>query len=296
MIAHAIEATSVRAGFRLLSAIGPVRASNLAGSVMRTIGPLLPLCRVADANLRHAFPELNKAERRRIIRGVWENLGRTFGELPHLSQLCRTAKGPGWEIVGEDIVRAQAIQGGPAIFFSGHIGNWEVAPMVAAALGLPASPMFRAASNPVVDRIILDLRRRAIGNVPMFAKGASGARAALAHLSRGGCLGFLMDQKQNDGIAVDFFGRPAMTAPGLASLALRFRCPVIPFHAERIGPARLRVICEAPLVLPNTSDRHADIAALTQQVNATLERWIRAQPDSWLWLHRRWPKDTAARG
>lgn len=289
--AHAIEAMVVRAGFRLLSAIGPVRASNLAGAVMRTIGPLLPVCKIADANLQRAIPELDETERRDIIRGVWENLGRTFGELPHLPQLCRTTKGPGWEIVGEDIVRAQAAQGGPAIFFSGHISNWEVAPMVAAALGAPTSPMFRAASNPVVDRIILDLRRAAIGDVPMFPKGASGARAAFAHLSRGGFLGFLMDQKQNDGIAVDFFGRPAMTAPGLASLALRFRCPVIPFHAERIAPARLRVVCEAPLVLPDTGDRHADVAALTRQINATLERWIRAQPASWLWLHRRWPKD-----
>ncbi|MBV9758790.1 MAG: lauroyl acyltransferase, partial [Alphaproteobacteria bacterium] len=36
-------------------------------------------------------------------------------------------------------------------------------------------------------------------------------------------------------------------------------------------------------------DRTADIATLTRAVNATLERWIRARPEGWLWLHRRWP-------
>jgi KDO2-lipid IV(A) lauroyltransferase len=79
-----------------------------------------------------------------------------------------------------------------------------------------------------------------------------------------------------------------MTAPALAALALRFRCPVIPAHAERIGPARLRVIVEPPLELPEGGDRAANIAALTRKVNACLERWIGGRPDGWLWLHRRY--------
>jgi Kdo2-lipid IVA lauroyltransferase/acyltransferase len=43
--------------------------------------------------------------------------------------------------------------------------------------------------------------------------------------------------------------------------------------------------------LPDTGDRTADVYALTVAMNATLERWIRDQPESWLWLHRRWPND-----
>lgn len=288
----AAEASLARLCLAGLRAAGPVRASNLVGGIARTLGPMLPVSRVADTNLRHAMPDLDEADRRRIIRGVWENLGRSVGELAHLPALHRTACGPGWEVEGEEIVRAQAERGGPAIFFTGHLGNWEVAPPVAAALGLPVAPVYRSASNPAVDRIICDLRRRALGpDIPMFAKGAAGARGALAHLGRGGCLGLVVDQKQNDGIAVDFFGRPAMTAPALAALALRFRCPVIPFHAQRLAPARLRIVCEAPLPLPDSGNRQADIAMLMRAVNATLERWIRARPEAWLWLHRRWPKE-----
>ena len=287
---YRLEAALARVCLSLLRALGPVAASNLGGAVAWTIGPWLPVSRVADANLRLAFPELDLPARRRIVRGVWDNIGRTLGEFPHVANLRRTETGPGWEIVNEEVLAAAAAAGGPAIFVSGHLGNWELPPRVAAAFGMHVPSMYRAAANPFVDKLIGELRREAIGaDMPLFPKGVAGGRAALAHLARGGYLGILMDQKLNDGIAVDFFGHPAMTAPGLASLALRFRCPVIPIHTERLCPARLRFVVDPPLTLPDTGNRAADIAALTREVNATLERWIRARPEGWLWLHRRWP-------
>jgi KDO2-lipid IV(A) lauroyltransferase len=290
-LAFRLEAAVVRLLLRGLRALGPVAASNLAGVAARLIGPLLPVSRVIDTNLRLAFPDLDRPARRRIARGAWENLGRTIGELPHIPALNRTASGPGWDIDGDDRVRAIAAQGGPAIFISGHIGNWEMLPRVLASYGILMSSMYRAATNALVDGTIVDLRRQAIGApVPMFAKGAAGARGALAHLRAGGYLGMLMDQKMNDGIEAALFGRPAMTAQAMAALALRFRCPVIPGYAERIGPARFHLVCEPPLPLPDTGDRQADIRALTQSVNDCLERWIRARPHEWLWMHRRFPK------
>ena len=112
----------------------------------------------------------------------------------------------------------------------------------------------------------------------------------MAHLRAGGILAMLVDQKLNDGIEARFFGLPAMTAPAAAAFALHFRCPLIPAIARRTGPARLYLTIEPPLPLPDTDNRQADIATLTQSINDTLERWIRADPASWLWLHRRWKK------
>ncbi len=290
-LSHWVEAATARAALRLLRALGPVTSSNLFGALFRAVGPLLPVSRVAHDNLQRALPELDAHARRRVVRGVWDNLGRTVGELPHIADFRETAAGPGWELIGADILRRLAEKGGPMIFFSGHIGNWEVLPIVVAAHGLAFAPFYRPVENRQLDAMLLGLRRQAVRTeVPMFAKGAAGARQSLVHLSRGGRLGMLMDQKMNDGIEARFFGRPAMTAPALAALALRLRCPVIPGYVERTGPARFRLTCEQPFVLPDTGDRTADIASLTQTVNDTLERWIRAKPESWLWLHRRWPK------
>jgi Kdo2-lipid IVA lauroyltransferase/acyltransferase len=59
-----------------------------------------------------------------------------------------------------------------------------------------------------------------------------------------------------------------MTTPALAQSALRFRCPVIPIHPVRLGPARFRVICEPPMALPDTGDRTADVYALRRYAGA----------------------------
>jgi KDO2-lipid IV(A) lauroyltransferase len=245
---------------------------------------------VADANLRLALPGLDTQARARVIRGVWRSLGQTVGEFPHLPDLRQTADGPGWEIEDADILAAVLSHPGPTIFFSAHMGNWEVFAPAARAHGVAVPAFYRAASNPQVDALINGIRRRASGpGVENFAKGAQGARRAAAHLARGGTMAMLVDQKLNDGIEARFFGRPAMTAPALATLARRYRCQVVPARCDRIAPARIRIAIEAPLPLPDTGDRAADIQLLTQAVNDVIERWIRARPDSWLWLHRRWP-------
>jgi KDO2-lipid IV(A) lauroyltransferase len=288
----AAETLLVRGLLALLRRLGPVRASNFGGAVARAIGPKLPVSRVAERNLRLAMPELDAAARKRVIRGVWDNLGRTAAELPHVAGFGPSESGPGWEAVGDGFVPAMAVRPGPILFLSGHIGNWEILPAFAATYGIRLATFYRAAANPDVDRIIVGLRRAVVGeSVPQFAKGAPGARGALAFLRGGGRLGMLVDQKMNDGIAVPFFGHSAMTAPAAAAFALRFRCPVVIAFVQRIGPARFRVVCVPPLDLPETGDRQVDIATLTAEINRRLEGWIRVHPESWLWLHRRWPKE-----
>ncbi len=287
-----MEAGAARAAIALFRALGPVRASNLGGALARTVGPLLPVSRVAHTNLRMALPELDQAARRRVVRAMWDSLGRTMGELPHLGRIPEAqGEGPGWHIDGAEAVDAIAARGGPAILFGGHIGNWEMMPVAAARHGIDIAGFYRPAENTAIDTLVAGLRRDAMGvDARLFPKGAAGARLALRHLGQKGFLGILVDQKMNDGIEARLFGRPAMTAPALATLALRHRCPVIPAHVRRTGPARFVVVCEPALPLPDSGDRAADVLALTQAVNDRLEAWIRAAPESWLWLHRRWAK------
>ena len=285
-----VEAIFVRALLAIFRRIGPVRASNLGGWLCRTVGPRLPVSRIADANLRMAMPELDGGMRRAVIREMWDNIGRNAGEFPHLSTLPHNpVDGPGWDVVGEEYLHAQAARGGPTIFVSGHIGNWEMLPPAVARYGLPFSSFYRAPNNPLVDSILCDLRDQAMGQpVPLFAKGARGARGALAHILKGGHLGMLVDQKMNDGVPARFFGLPAMTAGAMAAMAIKLRCPVIPGYVERLGPARLRIHVHPPIDLPDTGERSQDQMDLTQMVNDWIEGTIRQEPGSWLWLHRRW--------
>ena len=282
----AAETLAVRAAFALARGLGPVGASDCGGALARWVGPLLPVSRIARANLALALPGRDAAEHKRILRGMWDNLGRTVAELAHLPALR-------WEIEGAAHLAPLAAGGGPAILVSGHLANWEVVPPALAALGIRLGSIYRAADNPAVDALVNGLRARAVAGeaLPLFPKGAQGARAALRFLSAGGVLGLLADQKLNDGIAVPLLGTPAMTAPAPAQLALRFRCPVIPGRVQRLGPCRFRLVVEPPLPLPDLPDRQAAIRALTLAINDRLSAWIRERPEEWLWLHRRWPAE-----
>ena len=298
-LAHQAEAILVHGLIRLLTLLPPAAASRLGGAVAEGIGPFLPVTRkVGDANLRLAMPELSAKARRRILLQVWRNLGQTVAELACLRALREVPAGslkPGYVLEGwDEHVAPHLAPGSPALFFTGHTGNWEVMPLIAATHGIDFGFMYRAPSNKLVDEMLARLRQRGYDSpVRMFPKGAAGARAAYAHVRQGGALGFLVDQKLDAGLAVPFFGKTAMTMDALAIFAMRLRCPVFPIHVRRLGPARLHVICEPPIPLPKSENKSADAVALTTEVNRIVERWVREAPGDWLWLHRRWPKGTA---
>ncbi len=234
--AHRLEFAAVYVALKLFRRIGPGRASNLGGGIARAIGPLIPVSNIANRNLAAAMPELSKRQRRRIVADTWENLGRTAAELAHIGRLRETASGPGYRITGAEHLDQAVRAGGPNLILTGHVGNWEIIPGAVFARGMDLAFMYRAASNPLVDALILKLREEDAGRkVTMFAKGAAGARGAYAHLVRHGDLGMLVDQKLNNGIAVPFFGMPAMTAPALAAFALKFRCAD---HSHPCGAGR----------------------------------------------------------
>jgi KDO2-lipid IV(A) lauroyltransferase len=312
---YALEGAGAHTAVFLIRRL-PVRAASaLGGWLGRMIGPRVGVSRRAAANLRMAFPEKSEAERRAIIRGMWNNLGRTGFEYPHLRKLWEadlferiaehgfgnvmaaaergepvTIKGRRIEITGVEHALALYFKPGPRIIFSGHLGNWEILPLFGNMLGMNVDVIFRRPNNPYVDRLLLGMRGDHGGLVP---KGVLGAVLSRSTLDRGGLLGLLADQKHNQGVAVPLFGRPAMTAPMVAKLALQYRCPVHGAWVRRLDGLNFRVTVEPPLDIPDSGDHEADVAAILGQVNATYERWIRQSPEQWMWVHRRWPKDAA---
>ena len=81
-----------------------------------------------------------------------------------------------------------------------------------------------------------------------------------------------------------------MTAPALAQLALRFDCPVVPARVERLEGAHFRLTAYPPLEIVRSGEHQKDVLELMTRVNALIEEWVRARPEQWLWLHRRWPE------
>jgi len=282
---HRFEAWGAALLFGAFAVLSLDRASAFGGVMGRLIGPFLPISKHARRNMKRAFPEFSEVEIANAIRGMWDNLGRVAAEYPHLRKIRVFEPGGRVETHGFEHVDRAVAAGRRMIIFSGHIANWEIGMLAAVQYGISVAQIYRAANNPLVDRMITQFRGDAGELIP---KGAVAARRAIATLRRGAHLTMLADQKMNDGIPVPFFGRPAMTAPALAALALRFDCDVLPARVERLGGAHFRLTVFPPLPLPRSGDPHADAAALMAQVNATLETWIRERPEQWFWVHRRW--------
>ncbi|WP_420403624.1 lauroyl acyltransferase [Nisaea sp.] len=281
-----LEAWLVRGLLVVLRQLPLDLSSRLGGAVLRCVGPMLPAHRVARRNLEQAFPEKGSAEIARILSGMWDNLGRTAGEYPHHARIGREA-GERVEIRGTDFIEALAAQPRPVIFFSAHLANWEIMPIVGALHGVYLNSVYRRPNNPYLASVFED--RLTHPEMKLIAKGPSAGRELLRVLRNNRPVAMLIDQKLREGIPVTFFGQDAMTPSAFAEFALKLGCDVIPTRIERLGGAHFRLSVLPALEKPNTGDHAEDVRRLTQAATSLIEEWIRERPSEWFWVHKRWP-------
>ncbi len=165
---------------------------------------------------------------------------------------------------------------------------WELAPFAHALYGHPLHFLVRPVANPRVDALI-NRYRCLSGNQPI-EKNRS-ARAILKVLGEGGTVGILADTNTSldEGVFVDFFGRPACTTSGIARIALRTDAAVVPgFLAWDARDKKYHLQFARALELVRTGDEDADVRENTARFMAVIESYVREHPDQWLWVHKRW--------
>ena len=257
-------------------------SSFLMGKLSSLIGPKLGVTKKAYNNIKNVMPEKNEKEITKIIKDMWENLGKVAGEYPHLSKFD-PEKNNKIQIYGKKNLLLVKKTKTPAIFFSGHLANWEILPNIAIKNGVPVLTIFRRPNNPFINFLIKYIR----SNLPMAPKGKEGAKQLIYSLKKGRSIGLVIDQKMNDGIKVPFFNKPAMTSDALAQLCLRIKSLVIPVGVERIKNTNFKITFHDPLKITKNGKKKTPLQIMTE-VNLIMEKWIRKNPGQWLWLHRRW--------
>ncbi len=188
----------------------------------------------------------------------------------------------------EQFIAAHQTPPGPLVV-TGHLGNWELLASLCARFGGSVRVVGRRMHERHLDDLLTALR--AAGGVEVLRADES-PRAMIDALRKGTGLGILPDQdiSELEGVFVDFFGREAYTPTAPARLALVARAPLYTMFLLREGD-RFRVRIEGPLgdaVSFSSRDRDAAILRLTQLWTDSLERAVRAAPDQWVWMHRRW--------
>jgi KDO2-lipid IV(A) lauroyltransferase len=194
----------------------------------------------------------------------------------------------GWE----SIERLRA-QGRPIIFVTPHLGAYDVAGRYLWH-HMPILAMYRPHRKAWIDRLLREGRNR--GAAPDGTNVApatlAGVRMVLKHLRRGGCTVLLPDQVpgEGDGEWVEFFGRPAYTMTLPARLQQASGAAIVFCYAERLPRGEGFDLHFMPLDHALPEDRR--LAA--REVNAMIEKMIRACPAQYLWCYNRYKRPAGA--
>ncbi len=287
-----IGALAVRL-LKALRRIDPDRMTDFAGRFMRSLGPLLPENKVGRANLVAAFPEKSPAEINTILRGVWDNLGRTGAEFANLDRLLdfnskHLDVGMRIEVTQKNIDNflQLANDAKPALIFAAHLGNWELPALSAAKFNLDSAVLYRRPNIARIDRWLRETRAANMGE--LIPTGLEAPVKLADALRRGVHVGMLVDQYYARGVEVTFFGRRTRANPLLARLARHFDCPIHGVRIIRLPGNRFRGEITDEIAAVRDAQGNVDIAGTMQVITSIIEGWIREYPGQWLWLHRRW--------
>lgn len=275
---------------RLIAAIAarlsPGAVSRLGRWVGRFLWSVLRLRRaVALDNLQRALG-CGPQEARSLGRQVYQHLGFVAVEFLRVSTLTpQRAR----DVLGEENVARmhRLLAAGRGVLILGaHLGNWDLLACAAGRCGLPVNVVTRSIKRSGLNRFWMEQRRRCGVNL-LAARGS--AMAIRRALRRGEIVAMVLDQHEPGGVVVPFFDRPAATAGALARLARASGAPVVPaFLIRDAAQQRYRLAMQEPLALVQTADPRADLNKNTALFTRVIERAVRAHPEQWFWVHRRW--------
>jgi KDO2-lipid IV(A) lauroyltransferase len=216
-----------------------------------------------------------------LTRGVFAHLGTGAVELARVMRSPDRAPRVDLPETSRRALDEALAVGRGVVFAAGHIGNWELMAAELARLGYPISTVAKPSYDPRFTRLIDHFRDR-LGVQAIYRGRPGAATAMLRALKRNRVLGLLIDQDTAvPSVFVPFFGRPAKTPLGAASLALRSRAEVVAGSIRRRADGTHEILIE----------RHAlpsDETAATARLTAALEARIRSRPSQWVWFHERW--------
>ena len=179
-------------------------------------------------------------------------------------------------------------KGRGVVYLTPHMGGFEILPQTAAALfgdrfG-PVTVLYRPARQPWLAEVMAASRSRP--GLETAPTNLSGVRQMIKALRRGHAVGLLPDQvpPEGQGLWSPVFGRKAYTMTLAARLVQQTGAQVLLVRSERLSWGRAFVLHAYAMPEPLA----ADTATAVAQINAEMERLIRACPSQYLWGYGRY--------
>lgn len=266
-----------------------------AGVITRALGGLLAFVvgRVLAVRRSHVMDALARAgiaDRRRVANGMYRSLGQGLCELVALG--VSPVRALGARVLIDEDVRALLTPGRGLVVATAHTGNWDML-ACAAAQRLPLTVVTKRLSLGWLDRFWQ--RTRARYGVRWVSVGTA-AHVARRALARGEAVAMLIDQapeRSRAQLLMPFLNQLAEVDLAPALVAMRARVPLALVVAERLPGGRQRALLLGRFEPPARPSRRW-VEQTMQAATRALEAHIRARPEQWLWMHRRW-KQSAVR-
>ena len=277
---------SLRLLTRALSALPLAKALSL-GRALGTLAYLVARRHrpVVLAEMARCFPGDSREEVKDHLHRVFKHMGMNAVEVFRWVGGCSEEMNQNISVVGAEHMKTALARGRGALVLTAHTGNWDLMGLWCARR-FPLTIISKALREPGINRFWMEARAASGLQIVPARKSY---RACLSVLKKQGLLGFVLDQntKTQEGVFVDFCGKPACTTPGLAFLPAHAQAPVVPVFMFRQlnGQHKVHVM---PLIEPPATRDEEAITRATQQYTRIIEDVVRRHPDQWIWMHRRW--------
>ncbi|MCI0700863.1 MAG: lysophospholipid acyltransferase family protein [Planctomycetia bacterium] len=269
---------------------------------------------VALENVRAAFPELANEPARadRLVRKMYQHFLRATIELILLPRKLHVTNWRKYLVLEHGSLTLPPLLGTRSVLVvTAHFGNWEMAGFALGLFGFRTYAIARVLDNPYLERYALKFRQGT--GQTIIAKNDDFARLTEV-LKNGAKVATLADQDAGSrGVFVNFFGRPASTHKAIALMAMEFDAVMVVMGVPRVkrsdypqrpdydpasalAPLFYAVQCADIIDPRDYSDDPNAVKAITERYSAALEKLIRAHPEQYFWLHRRWKSQPAKRG
>ena len=262
----------------------PLKASlYIIGLLAKFLGKFSSRNKIVINNLTLAYPQKSLTQIKAIASQMWMHMGYLLVEYMALPKIINQ---PNNIIVENSYILEQiAKENKPHIFFTAHIGNFELLPILAQLYKVNIAVLFRPPNNRYIAKTLLNIRKKFI---PSIIASTSGAALHLnKKLANNENIGVLIDQKYNKGLTTNFFNKPVKTNPLAIKLAVKFNCDIYPALCLRTGKAKYKIILYKKMSLIQ-KDGKVDLKANCQKLNDIVEQWVDTNPEQWMWFHNRW--------
>lgn len=244
---------------------------------------------IATANLRLIFPDWPESQVQRVARRSAQNFGMSFCEFLHMGhssprEIRDYSSWDGLEHICDEFAGGRGV-----ILPTAHFGAWEVMG-ARAAQDFGLTVVVRLTSNRALRNHIERVRAKI--DVNMIHKDEP-ARVAMKILRQNRSVAIFADQHAGkNGLWLPVMGHQTRVHGSPARLSLATRAPIVPTFGVRREPwlsdGRVVITASPALHLDKNAPREAEVVRGTNYVSARTEAIIRAHPDQWLWMHRRW--------